>query len=96
MVHDWWPKLDDIHRELGRSLRSKAGKPERLKSRFMKASLALRRAVQIMGCDLSMLTSQSWKRLNAYLDLTALPTSILLREWPMCWDWGMAFKGRYP
>ncbi|KAL0634114.1 hypothetical protein Q9L58_006993 [Maublancomyces gigas] len=92
MVHDWWPKLDDIHRELGRSLRSKAGKPEGLKSRFMKASLALRQAVQIMGCDLSLLTSQSWKRLNAYMDLAALHTRILLRQWPMCEDWGMEFK----
>lgn len=94
-IHEWWPMLDAADRQFGRSVRSLGGKVLQCSpmSLFQHASLALRKAVRIMGEDLSPLTPESWQQVMSLMEIASGHYSTLAGQWEMCERWGTSFKG---
>ncbi|KAL0634093.1 hypothetical protein Q9L58_006972 [Maublancomyces gigas] len=70
VIGKWWPMLDAADRQLGRSRRASGEKVLQSSpmSPFRHALLSLRKAVRIMGQDLSLLSLESWQQVVSLMD----------------------------
>lgn len=94
-IREWWPQLDVVHRDLGRSLKRSGKKPVGLQCHFIEAVLALRKVVKIIGNDFSVPRSGTWPLVIVLMGLASFRTRLLLCQWEKCEEWGTAFTSMY-
>lgn len=95
VIGEWWPKLDAADRQLGRSLRVSGEKvlESSPMSLFQHASLSLRKAVRMMGRDLSLVSPKSWQQVVSLMEIASGNCRAISDKWDDCEEWGPSFKG---